>query len=199
MRIGIFGGTFDPPHIGHLILADECQRQLSLDKLLWVVTNHPPHKELTGIRSIEDRLELVRLTIADNPYFEISRVDIDRPGPHYSVDTVKILRKQFPEAELFYLLGGDSLHDLPGWHTPIDFLAACDGIGVMRRHDDQVDLDKLEQAIPGISLKVHMIEAPILEISSHEIRERIQEGAGYRYYLTRPVYQAIQQMKLYRK
>lgn len=199
MRIGIFGGTFNPPHIGHLILAEECRAQLSLDKLLWVVTNRPPHKQKEVISPIEERLELVRLTIADNPSFEISRVDIDRPGPHYSVDTVLALRAIYPQDELFYLLGGDSLHDLPTWYHPAEFVAECDGFGVMRRHDDNVDLDSLEAVLHGIKKKVHLVEAPILEISSHQIRQRIKEGAAYRYYLTDAVYRAIKEMNLYRE
>jgi nicotinate-nucleotide adenylyltransferase len=199
MRIGVFGGTFDPPHMGHLILAEECRTQLELDKLLWVVTNQPPHKQGIEISPVEKRIELVLMTIAGNPSFELSRVDINRPGPHYALDTILLLRKQFPEAGLFYLMGGDSLHDLPIWHQPQDFLAACDGIGVMKRHDDQVDLEKLEKILPGISRKVHLVEAPILEISSHQIRQRIESGKGYRYYLPEAVFRAIEELNLYQE
>jgi nicotinate-nucleotide adenylyltransferase len=198
MRIGVFGGTFDPPHVGHLILAEECRTQLELDKLLWVVTNEPPHKENQFISPIEGRVELVLKSIEGNPAYELSRVDIDRPGPHYALDTVLLLKKQFPTAELFYLMGGDSLHDLPTWHKPQEFIETCNGLGVMRRHDDRVDLNDLENALPGISKKVHLVEAPILEISSHQIRQRIQNGSGYRYYLTNDVYQIIKESKLYR-
>ena len=116
MRVGIFGGTFDPPHVGHLILAEECRTQLRLDRLLWVVTNQPPHKLDQTLSPVEKRVEMVQLSIAGNSHFELSRVDIDRPGPHYAVDTVRLLQEQLPEAELFYLMGGDSLHDLPTWH-----------------------------------------------------------------------------------
>jgi nicotinate-nucleotide adenylyltransferase len=198
MRIGVFGGTFDPPHVGHLILAEECRTQVHLDKLLWVVTNEPPHKENQFISPIEGRVALVLKSIEGNPAYELSRVDIDRPGPHYALDTVLLLKKQFPTAELFYLMGGDSLHDLPSWHKPQEFIEACDGLGVMRRHDDRVDLNDLEKSLPGISKKVHLVEAPILEISSHQIRQRIQNGSGYRYYLTDAVYQIIKESKLYR-
>jgi nicotinate-nucleotide adenylyltransferase len=199
MRIGIFGGTFDPPHVGHLILAEECRTQLDLNKLLWVVTNYPPHKQQMNISPVDKRIELVKLSIAGNPGFELSRVDVDRPGPHYALDTVLLIREQYPEAELFYLMGGDSLHDLPQWHRSQEFLAACDGLGVMRRHQDRVDLESLEAMLPGIISKVHLVEAPILEISSHQIRQRIQTGEGYRYYLTVAVYQALMEMDLYRK
>ena len=191
MRIVIFGGTFDPPHVGHLILAEECRTQLSLDLLLWVVTDNPPHKRYVNISPIEQRVELVRLAIAGNPAFILSRIDIDRPGPHYAIDTVKLLKDEYPNAKMFYLMGGDSLHDLPTWNRPQDFIRVCDGIGVMRRHQDKVDLESLEKVLPGISQKVLIVDAPILEISSNQIRQRIAEGSGYRYYLRDAVYQAI--------
>lgn len=198
MRIGIFGGTFDPPHVGHLILAEECRTQLNLDKLLWVVTNQPPHKQNQYISPVEQRIALVQQTIAGNPRFELSRVDVERPGPHFALDTVLLLKQQYPGDEMFYLMGGDSLHDLPTWHRPVDFLAACDGIGVMRRHEDEVNLTALEAVLPGITPKVHLVEAPILEISSHQIRQRIEARMGYRYYLTDAVYRAVEELNLYR-
>jgi nicotinate-nucleotide adenylyltransferase len=197
MRIGIFGGTFDPPHVGHLILAEECRTQLNLDKLLWVVTDNPPHKRYVNVSPIESRVELVLKTIEGNPSFELSRVDIDRPGPHFAIDTVNILKQQFPGSQMFYLMGGDSLHDLPSWNKPQEFVDLCDGIGVMRRHADQVDLDSLEALLHGIKDKALIVEAPILEISSHQIRQRIYASQAYRYYLREAVYQAIRDMGLY--
>jgi nicotinate-nucleotide adenylyltransferase len=198
MRIGIFGGTFDPPHVGHLILAEECRTQLKLDRLLWVVTDNPPHKRYVSISPIEDRVKLVEQAITGNEAFVLSRVDIDRPTPHFAIDTVSILKNENPEAHFFYLMGGDSLHDLPTWNRPNDFIKLCDGIGVMRRHADQVDLASLEKLLPGISQKVLIVDAPILEISSKEIRQRINEGQGYRYYLRDAVYRAVLDLGLYR-
>jgi len=197
-RVGIFGGTFDPPHVGHLILAEECRTQLSLDLLLWVVTDNPPHKRYTNVSPIEDRVKLVEKAVQGNPSFQVSRVDIDRPGPHFAIDTVNILKGEYPGAEMYYLMGGDSLHDLPTWNRPQDFIRICSGIGVMRRHADQVDLESLEKVLPGITAKVHIVEAPILEISSKQIRQRIVERMGYRYYLRDAVYQAITEMGMYK-
>ncbi len=198
MRIGIFGGTFDPPHVGHLILAEECRTQLNLDKLFWVVTDNPPHKRYVNISPIEDRVRLVEKAILGNNAFVLSRVDIDRPAPHFAIDTVNILKNENPGAQFFYLMGGDSLHDLPTWNRPKDFIELCDGIGVMRRHADQVDLVSLEKQLPGISKKVMIVDAPILEISSKEIRQRINEKQGYRYYLRDSVYKAVMDLGLYR-
>ena len=198
MRIGIFGGTFDPPHVGHLILAEECRTQLNLDRLLWVVTDNPPHKHYVSVSPIETRVKLVQNAIKGNNAFLLSRVDIDRPGPHFAIDTVNILKRENPEAKFFYLMGGDSLHDLPTWNRPQDFIDICDGIGVMRRHADQVDLASLEAVLPGISKKVLIVDAPILEISSKQIRQRINESQGFRYYLRDAVYRAVMEMGLYK-
>lgn len=191
MRVGIFGGTFDPPHVGHLILASEAYQLLGLSRLLWVLTPNPPHKRGLPVSPAGQRLELVQAAIAGDPIFELSRVDIDRQPPHYSVDTVRILRGQFPGAELFYLIGGDSLRDLPTWHAPQELVDEVDGFGVMRRPGDQVDLESLEAVLPGLTAKVHFFDAPLLEISASEIRERIRDGLPYRYYLYPPVYQLI--------
>ncbi len=198
MRVGIFGGTFDPPHVGHLILAAEARDQLRLDQVLWVVTPDPPHKTGRAISPLAIRLELVQAALDDDPEFAISRVEIDRPGPHYSADTVQILARENPGAALFYLMGGDSLHDLPTWVRPKEFIDCLTGIGVMRRPQDFVDQPILERILPGITAKVHFVDAPLLEISSTAIRERIAQGRQFRYFLPPKVYEIIQAKGLYR-
>jgi nicotinate-nucleotide adenylyltransferase len=199
VRLGIFGGTFDPPHVGHLILAAEARDQLSLDRVLWVVTPNPPHKTGRAITPLSVRLEMVHAAVHGDPTFEISRVEIDRPGPHFSVDTVRILGEQNPGAELFYLMGGDSLHDLPSWYRPADLVALLAGIGVMRRPQDYVDLPAIERALPGIVARVHLVDAPLLEISSSNIRERVREGRHYSYFLPPQVHQIVQARGLYKR
>jgi nicotinate-nucleotide adenylyltransferase len=196
-RIGIFGGTFDPPHLGHLILASEAYAQLNLDRLLWVLTSIPPHKLDQAITPLDKRLAMLQLAIADEPRFEISRVDIDRPGPHYTSDTVKLLAAANPGAALVLLLGGDSLHDLPTWHQPTDLVLACDEIGVMRRPDARLDLSSLERAVPGVTQKVRFVDAPLLEIASHEIRKRAASGLPFRYYVPARVHDFIVEKGLY--
>lgn len=196
-RLGVFGGTFDPPHIGHLILAAEAYSQLGLDRLLWVLTPDPPHKRNRLITPLADRLELVLTALAGSRTFELSRVDIDRPAPHYAADTVRILAQENPGWELIYLLGGDSLRDLPLWHTPQVFVNACQEIGVMLRPEAQPDLADLEEKLPGITARLHFFEAPLLQISSSDIRERIAQGKPYRYFLPEKVYRLICQKKLY--
>jgi nicotinate-nucleotide adenylyltransferase len=191
MRLGIFGGTFDPPHIGHLILACEALSQLQLDRLLWVLTPDPPHKQNRSVSSLEQRLALVEAALAQDDSFELSRVEIDRPAPHFAADTIELLQAQYPDASLIYLIGGDSLRDLPTWREPQRFLRNVAGLGVMRRPGDRVNLAKLEKALPGLCDKLQMIDAPLLEIASSDLRLRIASGRPYRYYLPPAVYQLI--------
>lgn len=196
-RLGIFGGTFDPPHVGHLILAAEARDQLDLDCTIWVLTPDPPHKRGQNISPLPQRLRMVELAIGDDAGFRLSHVDIERPGPHYSVDTVGMLREQYPDRELFYLMGGDSLHDLPNWRRPNDFLGLLDGIGVMRRPGDDIDLSELMEKLPALKHKLNFVTAPLLEISAQQIRRRAREERAFRYYLLPSIYEFIQREKIY--
>ena len=198
-RIGLFGGTFDPPHLGHLILASEAHSQLELDRLLWVLTPEPPHKLDQPITPAEHSLAMVQLAIADNAAFELSRIDLDRPGPHFTVDTIKLIAEQNPQAEIVPIIGGDSLNDMPTWHEPQQIVYACHWIGVMRRPHEEPDLGELERELPGISSKVHYVDAPLLEIASREIRGRIATGKSVRYYLPSRVYEYIKEHHLYQQ
>lgn len=197
MRIGIFGGTFNPPHIGHLILAQEAQEQLSLDRILWVVTAQPPHKNITEISIIQDRVAMVLQAIGGNKKFILSRVDIDRPAPHFAVDTVALLREKYPQAEFYYLMGTDSLNDLLSWHDPARFVATCNGIGVMMRIGESVVTTKLGEVISGLDKKLHFLEAPMIDISGTEIRKRVESGRQFRYLVPDKVYHYIIKHNLY--
>ncbi len=197
--LGVFGGTFDPPHVGHQILASEALYQLGLDKVLWVLTPEPPHKRGRPITDLLTRMELVGAAIDGCKSFEISHVEIDRPAPQYAVDTLRLLSEQYPKAELIYLMGGDSLNDLPKWYAYQEFVAICHAVGVMRRPGDDIDIGWLETQIPGITSKVLYVDTPLLEIAASTIRSRIQLGQSFQYYLPPSVYQLIQEHNLYRK
>ena len=199
MRIGIFGGSFDPPHIGHLILAAEAIEQLSLERLLWVLARDPPHKQGLLKSSVQDRIEMVVLAIQDNPMFELSRIDIDRPGPHYSIQTVKLVADRYPDSECLLILGGDSLHDLPTWHEPAELIKSVSAFGVMRRPHDQLNMDKLEKQLPGIWHKTVFLDATLIDISAQNIRERVMGGNHFRYYLPKAIYDYICTKNLYKK
>jgi nicotinate-nucleotide adenylyltransferase len=198
-RVGLFGGTFDPPHVGHLILASEAKSQLELNRVLWTVTPDPPHKQDQSITPLEHRLAMVKLAIQDNPSFELSDIELERPGPHYTVDTIRLLAKENPNAEIVPIIGGDSLHDLPTWHQPQELLYAAHWVGVMRRPGEETNLQALERELPGISSKVHYVDAPLLEIASREIRDRVATGKPFRYYLPLPVYKYINEHQLYQQ
>lgn len=198
MRIGIFGGTFDPPHLGHLILAAEALDQLRLDRLLWVLTANPPHKLAQPVSDLSLREAMVLAAIRDSSQFEISRVEIDRPGPHYAVDSIRLLQEQYPQDGLFYLMGGDSLRDLPTWYKPQELVERVTGLGVMLRPGAVVDTVELEAVLPGITKKIQFFETPRLDISSSDIRQRIETCRPYRYFLPAAVYELIQKHRHYR-
>jgi nicotinate-nucleotide adenylyltransferase len=197
-KIGLFGGTFDPPHIGHLILASEAVYQLGLSRLLWMLAPDPPHKQEQPITPLAQRLDMLKLAIAGNPSFEISHLEIDRPGPHYTIDTVRLLSQLKPNADIVLLLGGDSLRDLPTWRLYTDLVAAVSKIGVMCRPGDPFDMPALEEKIPGVTEKVVFIDAPLLDLASREIRSRVSNDESYRYYVLPPVYKYIKKNHLYR-
>lgn len=199
MRLGIFGGTFDPAHIGHMILAAEAQYQFKLDRVLWVLTPDPPHKTDRCISPLEDRRRMIDAIVARDRLFELSEVDIRRPPPHYAVDTVDLLRGNYPGSTLMYLMGGDSLSNLPTWYAARQFVNTTDEIGVMLRPGREPNMDALERELPGLRAKVHFMRAPLLEISSTEIRHRIGEGLPFRYYLPNAIYEIILGAALYRE
>lgn len=196
---GIFGGTFDPPHIGHRILAYEALLELGLDRVLWVVTGDPPHKPDQKISPAELRVEMVGRLIEAEPAFKLSRVELDRQPPHYAVDTLRLLREQWPDVQMVYLMGGDSLMELPiVWHRPLDFVREVDRLGVMRRPATQIDLKWLEGQLPGIESKVHLFSTPRIEISSSLIRERARTSKPYQHFLTKEVGEIVASRNLYR-
>jgi nicotinate-nucleotide adenylyltransferase len=197
MRIGVFGGTFNPPHLAHLVLASECVFQLELERVLWVLTPNSPFKQDESLSPASARLKLVQAAISGNPQFVLSRVEMDLPPPQYTSVTMQELSGFHPHDQLVYLMGGDSLRDLPRWHKPLEFLDACHSVGVMRRPGAQVNLNELEGVLPGVSAKVRFVDAPLLEISASDIRRRIAGGFPYRYYLPAEVHRIIQEKGLY--
>jgi nicotinate-nucleotide adenylyltransferase len=182
MRLGIMGGTFDPPHCGHLVLAENARVQLQLDRVLFALAGQPPHKPDQPIASVRHRVAMVEAAIADNPAFVVSRVDLDRPGPHYTVGMLTVLHREHPDAELFFLMGGDSLAQFPDWRDPTG-IARRAWLVVMRRPGHTPDLGMLEQTVPGIRERLVWLDAPYLEIASSDLRRRVREGLPLRYLL----------------
>lgn len=191
MRVGVFGGSFDPVHYGHLIVAENAREAAGLDRVLFVPAPRPPHKLDRDQTAYFRRVEMLELAIAGHPVFQVSQIEKDRPGPSYTVDTLTQLQEAEPSAELFLILGGDSLMDLPQWYRP-DRIADLATLVVVRR--------------PGVpplaelplSFRVIWTDAPLIDISSSEIRRRVQAGRTIRYLLPRSVECYIETHRLYR-
>lgn len=196
-KIGVFGGTFDPPHLGHVALAEIARTQLDLDRLLWMLTPNPPHKKGREITAVQHRLAMVTLTLANLPECEISRIEIDRPGPHFALDTVRLVSKQFPGHLLVYLMGADSLSELPTWHRPDIFISVLSSIGVVQRTGITIDLDGLEKKLPGLRDILQFIDMPAVDISASDIRKRIKMGRSVEDSVLPSVFQYILTHKLY--
>lgn len=198
MRLGILGGTFDPIHIGHLILAEEAWYQLGLEKVLLVPAGDPPHKRDRPLTPVEHRVTMIELAIADNPHLELSRVDVDRPGPHYTVDMVRLHLEQYgPGTDLYFLMGLDSLADLPNWHQPQQLVELCNLVA-LSRPDSGLDLEELEKQLPGLRWRVIFLPMPELQIASHMIQQRVRQGRPIRYQVLPAVERYIHEHCLYR-
>lgn len=197
-RVGIFGGTFDPIHIGHLILAEEARFRLSLDRVYLAPVGDPPHKRDRNVTPVEHRLLMAELAVADMDSLWVSHVDADRPGPHYTNDTIGLLQEQVgSETDLYFLMGMDSLRDLPTWRQPQWLIQACILV-VLTRHDIAIDWPYLEAALPGLRQRVILLDMPELEIASHTLRERIRTGAPICHQVPRLVETYIAKHGLYR-
>ncbi len=199
-RIGILGGTFDPPHYAHLILAQHAYEELKLDRVLFVPAGQPVHKSQRS--AIHHRVMMLLLALGnDNPHFELSRAEIDRPGPHYSVDTIRILRQQQPEVEFFFIMGGDVYRDLPNWERPREmFQSARLAVAVMRRPgfgSPDLSLEMHREAIPELEQHALLLSSPLVEFSSTDIVERLKMGRSVRYMLPDVVLDYIHENKLY--
>jgi nicotinate-nucleotide adenylyltransferase len=196
MRLGLFGGTFDPIHLGHLILAEQCREACGLDRVWFVVAGAPPHKR--GERtSVAHRLEMVRLAIAGHPAFEVSEIEANRPGPHYSVETLEAIHHDRPDDDLFFLIGADSLTDLPQWRQP-DRIARLATVVVVNRPG--IDAPSLADG-PDLGPEARPIvrvTIPPIGIASHDLRRRLAEGRSIRYLVPRGVEAYIEAQGLYR-
>ncbi len=197
-RIGIFGGSFDPLHYGHLIIGEYAIESLHLDLVLFAPVLHPPHKPSGGRVSIEHRMAMLNAAIHDNERFLLSRVDVDRPGPHYTVDTIRIIHEQYPNSEIYFLMGTDSLLSFASWYQPQQIIQQC-RLAVMRRPTTQpITLTLHEDVLPGLQNSIDIIEAPAIGISSTRIVERIRNGQTIRYLIPEAVRIYIQEHDLYR-
>ncbi len=201
MRMGVFGGTFDPVHLGHLIMAEQCREQAGLDEVRFIPAARPPHKLDRGFSPFVDRVEMLRLAVAGHPGFVIDDLEAERPGPSFTVDTLEALTFRYPEANLELIVGGDCLGDLPGWREPARILELAELLIVRRPGFAGVTPEQLRQNL-GLGaeapVRCREIDSPLVEISSHEIRERVASGRSVRYWTPRAVECYIETHKLYK-
>lgn len=205
MNIGILGGTFDPVHIGHLVVGEEARIKLGLSEVLFVPAGQPWLKLDRDITPAVHRVEMVRRAIADNPCFKLSTVEVDRPGPSYTVDTLTALQKRLgSEARLFFILGRDALAELPLWKEPGRLVELCRLVAAPRsivsrdEGSSPKDLKRLEEAMPGLLDRVTQLDMPVIGISSSAIRQRVAQGLSIRYLVPPGVEKYIREQKLYR-
>jgi nicotinate-nucleotide adenylyltransferase len=198
MNIGVLGGTFDPIHTGHLILAEEVRARLNLAEILFVPAGQPWLKVDSPISPAEHRVEMVRLAITDKPYFKLSTMEIERAGPTYTVDTIAELKAQLEAGdELFFILGWDNLAELPRWRQPSRLITMCRLVAVPRPDYPRPDLKALEASIPGLSQEVTLMDKPEIDISASVIRDRVARGLSIRHLVPEPVEKYIKEYKLY--
>ena len=201
MSVGIFGGTFDPVHTGHLILAEQCREQGRLDEVWFVPAPRPPHKDEPDLTRFEQRVEMLALALAGNPAFRIDEVEKERVGPSYTADTLTELSRRHPGHEFFLLIGSDTLIDLPHWYEPLRVLEQASLLVVARSGVAVPTVEELRQhlhAPESLPLRLHAVEMPQIDIASRDLRRRAAAGRSLRYFLPRAVECYIHDKRLYR-
>lgn len=202
MRIGVFGGTFDPVHYGHLLLAEQCREQGRLDRVWFVPAARPPHKDEGAITRFEQRAEMLELAIAGNPAFRVEPLERDRPGLSYTAETLAELHRRHPADEFFLLVGSDTLKDLPTWREPQSVLQHAGLMVMARPNNPLVSAEELRARLnlpEAVPLRMEVIETPLIDISSRDLRRRAAAGRSLRYFLPRAVECYILEKGLYRE
>ncbi|MFO0803595.1 MAG: nicotinate-nucleotide adenylyltransferase [Gemmataceae bacterium] len=198
MRIGIFGGTFDPVHTGHLILAEQCRDQAALDQVWFLPSYHPPHKAAQSLTRFEQRCDMLELAIAGHPSFRIERLEKELPPPSYTSETLAELHRRHPGTEFFLLTGSDQLSDMPLWHRPQQVVELAELVVVPRPGVMLWTADRLSKSL-GVPVRMRLVACPMIEIASRELRRAMADGLSVRYLVPRAVEEYIRERKLYLK
>jgi len=196
IKVGIMGGTFDPIHFGHLVVAEEAYTSLNLSEIIFVPTGDPPHKSFKNVTPAEDRYIMTCMAIVDNPHFKISKIEIERDGPSYTIDTLREMRHWYlpKEAEFFFITGIDAVLQMPTWKEPFAIAQLAHIVAASR---PGYDISQLESLPEEIKRAVIPLEIPLLAISSTEIRRRVAAGQSIRYFLPWTVEHYIYKKTLY--
>jgi nicotinate-nucleotide adenylyltransferase len=199
MRIGLFGGTFDPVHVGHLILAEQCRAQVGLDEVWFLPSYHPPHKSRAEVTRFEQRCDMLELATAGHPAFRIERIEKELPPPSYTAETLAELRRRHPEHEFDLLMGSDGLPDLPGWYEPLRVVSQAGLVVVPRPGVMLWTAERLATAL-GVdvsAVRLRFVACPMIDIASRELRRAVADGMSIRYMVPRAVEEYIRDRKLY--
>lgn len=200
MKTGILGGTFDPVHLGHLAIVEEARTALDLSEIFMIPAGQPAIKPENEVTPAEHRLRMLELAVKDRPYLKVSDMEIKRPGTSYTVDTLAQLRKSSgEEVDLYFIIGWDSLMQLPAWREPEKMLGMCRLIAVPRPGYPRPDMDELETLVPGIKQRTVMLEKPLVDISASAIRSMAARGESIDRFVPGPVADYIRKHKLYRR
>jgi nicotinate-nucleotide adenylyltransferase len=197
-RLGLLGGTFNPPHLGHLICAQEAWSQLGLDRVLLVPVHTPPHKEAEDDPGVEARVSLCELAVGDDPRLGVSRIEADIPGASWTVDTLRRLHERHPEHVLTFIVGGDMARSLPSWREPESILELAE-LGVAGR--DGTSRSEIEASVSGLrgsAGRLRFFDMPRVDVSSTMVRRRAAEGRPIRYLVPDPVAAAVERSGMYR-
>ncbi|TCK98148.1 nicotinate-nucleotide adenylyltransferase [Natranaerovirga hydrolytica] len=198
-KIGIMGGTFNPVHFGHLILAENAYEKFDLDTVIFIPNGQPPHKSDEKILSKSDRLKMVNMAIDDNKHFNVSTIEVDKKSYSYSYETLEALKKENPNTEYYFIIGADSLYNIHKWKNPEKLLSLCQLIVASR---GEIDRHSIENHKPNIEsfykTKIHILDMPIIEISSSDIRNRVKEGKTIKYFVPKDVEHYIYMNNLYK-
>ena len=199
MRVGILGGTFDPVHVGHLIIAEEALSRLALDQLLFIPAGQPWLKADQPLSEAEHRLKMVELAIASNPRLGVSRIEVDRAGPTYTIDTLEQLKRDLGEdAQLYFILGLDALEQFHRWEQPERIIELCElAIASRPGYQNSRILDEQLGRFPKLGSKINFVAAPVMDISGSSIRLRASEGRSIKYRVPEAVERYIRQHSLY--
>jgi nicotinate-nucleotide adenylyltransferase len=198
MRLGIFGGTFDPVHFGHLLLAEQCRETCRLDEVWFLPSGSPPHKEGAGISAAAARAEMLELATAGHAAFSVSRMEFERTGATFTIDTLAQLRAENPSRELFFLIGGDSLDDFPKWREPGQIAELATIVAVNRGDQPAIDLAGVEAKLgEAVASRIQVVTMPGVSLSASDIRRRVRTGKSIRYMTPAAVEVYIAQHKLY--
>ena len=199
-RLGIMGGTFDPIHYGHLVTAEGARYSFGLDRVIFVPSGRPPHKPGHIVSDPLDRYKMTCLAVATNPFFCASAIEVERPGPSFTIDTVRAIMKLYPGAEIYFITGADALLEIFKWKDFDILLTICNFVAATRPGYRLFELREKTAALPsGLKQNISYMEVPALAISSTDIRQRVHDGRPVKYLLPESVEDYIIKNKLYRK